>query len=118
MCLTTMTRPQLNRRMTALGCASILMAAGMAIAAEYPTVDAAERMDRLGAVGLLALGFIAITAAFVTVLRFVLVRGVSVIERNTDEIARASEIAKQTAAINGRVIDAIKDCEYARHRGA
>jgi hypothetical protein len=100
-------------------------AAGLAYATDSAStaLDAAERADRLGAVGILAAGFIIVTVALLTLVRLQYGRMLTVIEEaskaHRDAAVMSARVAasiEQSAVVNGRVIDAIKDCEHARRR--
>jgi len=119
------TRQQLNRRLTFCALMACAFAAGLAYATESASsaLDAAERADRLGAVGILAVGFIIVTVALLTLVRLQYGRMLTVIEEaskaHRDAAVMSARVAasiEQSAVVNGRVIDAIKDCEHARRR--
>jgi len=113
------TRTQLNRRLTFCAFMACAFAAGMAYAVESVprgAIDAAERADRLGAVGILALGFGVMTCGFLGLVRFIGGRGLIALEKSTEASTKAAAAMDQAALTMGRVIDAIKDCEHARRR--
>ena len=77
---------------------------GLAYAVEMPdAVDAAERVDKLGAVGVLAFGFILSLGTTAYLIRFVFTRLMGVIDGNTRIIAETSQTMN-------RVNEAIQHC--------
>ena len=125
MTLCQMSRAQINRRITFLAFAACAFAASMGYAADTATtaIDAAERADKLGAVGILAVGFILVTVALLTLVRLQYGRMLTVIEEaskaHRDAAVMSARVAasiEQSAIVNGRVIDTIRDCEHARRQ--
>ena len=113
------TSDQLKRRVTFFALMACAFAAGMAYAVDTVprgAIDAAERADRLGAVGILALGFGVMTCGFLALARFAVGRGLIALEKSTEASTKAAAAMDQVSLTMGRVIDAIKDCEHARRR--
>lgn len=78
---------------------------GLAVAAEMPdAVSAAERIDKLGAVGVLAFGFILSLATTAYLIRLQFGKLMTVIDRNTQVVTETTQTMRQ-------VTEAIKHCK-------
>ena len=111
----SLTRQQLSRRITALGIISVVFAASIAMAGDLSdVVSAADRADRLGALGILAFGFILVTGALLCLIRLQYGRMLSVLDKSAEASTLQIAAAKQTVEAMGRMIDTMKGCEFSR----
>lgn len=78
-----MTTRQLNRRIVFMSVMMSLFYAGIAYCADSSTLDTAERIDKLGATGILAFGFILSIGANIYLIRLVFGQLKEVVEKNT-----------------------------------
>lgn len=88
-----MTARQLNRRICVGLVLLVSFYSGLALAADLDVVSASERMDKLGAIGVLAFGFLIVCGALLYLIRLQYGKMMQVMER-TSEAELKSAIAK------------------------
>lgn len=93
----TMTTRMLIRRIAFMGAVSACFYAGIAYCADNP-IDTAERIDKLGATGVLAFGFLMSIGALVYLIHLIFGQLKDMIEKNT--------------VVMTQVSDTIKECKY------
>ncbi len=103
------TRTQLNRRLTFCALMACAFAAGMAYSADIPYIGEAARADKLGAMGILAFGFIIVTVSFLALVRFLVGTWLSMTHKMVEAITQATTLM-------ARMVKAAEDCEHAGRR--
>ena len=90
-----------NRFIYAFMILSVVFAAGLVYAAEMPTpVDAAERVGKMSAIGVLAFGFLTSLASNAYLIKLQFGRWLAVVDKNTE--------------VMQKVVDAIEKCNRAK----
>ncbi len=89
-----MTARMLNRRIAALGGLSCIFAAGLVMADTINPADAAERIDKLGATGILAFGFLLTIAALIYLIKLQYGKMMEVLDRNSEAITKMVDHCK------------------------
>lgn len=86
---------ELNRRIFAgLICLAVFYS-GLAFAAEVNPADTAERIDKLGATGILAFGFLLTCGALVYLIRLQYGKHMEVLERNATVMTQLMEVIRE-----------------------
>lgn len=78
-------------RITFVGMVTAIFAVGIAFASESDILDTASKMEKMSAIGILSIGFLASLFALITLIKLQYGKMLEVIENNTKVMARLTK---------------------------
>jgi len=113
----TMTLKQLKHRIIFLTICTIVGSAQLAIAADMNVnpIDAAERVERLGTIGILTFTLILSGLGNLYLLRLLGTKIISIIEKSTEAHERTANATERSIIVSEKVVTAIEHCKQTRN---